>query len=83
MEYYSNFSPVSKRGYALFIPETMPKPIWAEPQPFSYAKCYSPVDFKQLNNNQGRESCFKCNTPTVKVSTGMFSVYDICPICKI
>ena len=37
----------------------------------------------QLANNQGREICFKCNTKTVKVSTGFYSVYDICPICKI
>jgi len=34
-------------------------------------------------NNQGREFCFKCNTKTIKVSTGMFTVYDICPNCKI
>jgi len=34
-------------------------------------------------NNQGRTICFKCNTPTIKVSTGMFTVYDVCPVCKI
>jgi len=33
--------------------------------------------------NQGLEFCFKCGTKTVKVSTGMFSTYDICPNCKI
>lgn len=33
--------------------------------------------------NQGRDTCFKCGTKTVKVDTGMFSVYDICPKCKV
>ncbi len=36
-----------------------------------------------IKNNQGLKYCFKCNTPTVKVSTGMFTMYDICPVCKI
>jgi len=34
-------------------------------------------------NNQGRESCFHCGTQTQKVDTGMFSLYDVCPKCKI
>lgn len=38
---------------------------------------------KQTKSNQGLKYCFKCNTPTVKVSTGIYSVYDICPVCKI
>jgi len=33
--------------------------------------------------NQGRETCFKCGAKTVKVDTGMFSMYDVCPKCKI
>jgi hypothetical protein len=36
-----------------------------------------------IKNNQGLEYCFKCNTKTVKISTGMFTMYDICPKCKI
>ena len=38
---------------------------------------------KVLENNQGRERCFKCNTLTVKVASGMYTVYDVCPKCKI
>lgn len=34
-------------------------------------------------SNQGRSTCFRCNTKTVKISTGMFTVFDICPVCKI
>jgi len=53
---------------------------------------YTPKDCKESDckqcatsckNNQGRTTCYKCNTPTVKVSTGMFTVYDVCPKCKI
>ena len=33
--------------------------------------------------NQGREFCYKCNTKTVKVSSGMYNIYDVCPNCKI
>lgn len=33
--------------------------------------------------NQGRETCWKCGTKTVKVDSGMFTVYDVCPKCKI
>jgi hypothetical protein len=38
---------------------------------------------KEVHSNQGRERCYKCGTKTVKVDTGMFSVYDICPKCRI
>lgn len=49
-----------------------------------YGCAYEPKESKvQTKSNQGLKYCFKCNTPTVKVSTGMFSVYDICPVCKI
>ncbi len=37
----------------------------------------------QPKNNQGRERCFQCGTRTRKVDTGMFTVYDVCPKCKI
>jgi len=33
--------------------------------------------------NQGRDTCYKCGSKTVKVDTGMFSLYDICPKCKV
>lgn len=32
------------------------------------------------NNNNGRETCFSCNSPTKKVNTG-FSFYDVCSNC--
>lgn len=54
-----------------------------------FVTCYSFLEdpiFKvplEPKSNQGREYCFKCGTKTKKVSTGMFSVYDICPNCKI
>ena len=37
----------------------------------------------KLINNQGRDHCYKCGARTVKVETGMFTIYDICPKCKI
>ena len=37
----------------------------------------------QPKNNQGRAICFQCGTQTQKVDTGMFSLYDVCPKCKI
>ena len=45
---------------------------------------YTPKEeITTIRNNQGLKYCFKCNTPTVKVSTGMFTMYDVCPKCKI
>jgi len=33
--------------------------------------------------NQGNERCYKCGTKTVKVDSGMYTVYDVCPKCRI
>jgi len=33
--------------------------------------------------NQGRETCWKCGGRTKKVDSGMFTIYDVCPKCKI
>ena len=50
---------------------------------------YSNTNSTQTNtsqvvmSNQGRSTCFKCGAKTIQVSTGMFTVFDICPVCKI
>ena len=41
------------------------------------------VNDDKPRSNQGREHCYICGIKTVKVDTGMFSTYDICPKCKV
>ena len=45
-------------------------------------KRFSPAP-KEEQTNQGRAHCYRCGTKTVKVDSGMYTIFDVCPQCKI
>ena len=83
LNYNSGYHDIKTRGYAQWYDEKEEGEYGCHFEP----KDCEEADCKQCatscKNNQGREFCFKCNTKSVKISTGMFTVYDICPKCKI